>query len=799
MRIRETPRFLRPTLKALWGVLISVLVAAVPAAATQPQEELEPQPEATREEDAPQREAAPHESAEKPLFEKSIVVTAQRREQNMQDVPIAISLITSKETKDTRLQRLIEIVKFVANADIKDALPGFSQVITIRGVGQNDFGFLNTSSVGVYVDDVYLASPGQFGFMAFDLERVEVLRGPQGTLYGRNTTGGAINLHSVRPSQTQRGYLNVGVGTYDSTELEGAIGGSLGRFWSGRISGRFERQGESFHFNRLTNDDFGSTETAAVRGQLAYARGDLDLNFSVSYMTSDGAHVPYEQKGLLDRSSVESILNDPEQGLPIFAAFSAPWCQATSAGRFDQQNCVNVHGYSDTDNDPRSHDAHTADGLLDIKQYGASLSVNWDLGTDMTLTSTTGYQHFDNRRTEDQSGPLILFAPRIHGWIDQFSQEVRLTGGGGRLHWLGGLFFSVDSAHEQATDAMDDFFSTRLFSLDDQDTTSYAAFANVDWAFSDTWTVNAGVRFTREEREKLAESTDLNPFRSSLFLDFFLGLDPTTSGAVTYASTEDALSHSNVSGRLGLDFRPSDDWLLYVSAANSFKSGGWITGIVFEQHEMEPFDPEELLAYELGFKGEIGGTTLLNGAVFYYDYENIQSFLQSSIGFRLGNIDGATSVGGEIEVISQPTRNLDLRAGVGLLDTEVSSFMGTDGLVPEGNEQPNAPKANFNGLIRYEIPVFKSFTLALQTDFKYQSEMFRSADNDPLTKTDAHFLINGRIALTPRSRRWEVALWGKNLGNEDVILSGFNTPILGIVTEIYNPPRTFGLSFAWSL
>ena len=124
---------------------------------------------------------------------------------------------------------------------------------------------------------------------------------------------------------------------------------------------------------------------------------------------------------------------------------------------------------------------------------------------------------------------------------------------------------------------------------------------------------------------------------------------------------------------------------------------------------------------------------------------------------------------------------------------------GTDGLVPEGNEQPNAPNANFNGLIRYEIPVSKSFTLALQTDFKYQSEMFRSADNDPLTKTDAHFLINGRIALTSSNGRWELALWGKNLGHEDVILSGFNTPILGIVTEVYSPPRTFGLSFAWSL
>jgi iron complex outermembrane receptor protein len=785
-------------LKALWGVVIPLLVLAIPAVASPPEDTPESRPEAGQEAEAWDGEAESDEREAKPVFEEAIVVTAQRREQNLQDVPIAISLITSKETKDTRLQRLTEIVKFVPNADIKDALPGFSQVITIRGVGQNDFGFLNSSSVGVYVDEVHLASPGQFGFMAFDLERVEVLRGPQGTLYGRNTTGGAVNIQTVRPSQERNAYLNVGLGNFEFTELEGAVGGSLGGNWSARLSGRFERQGESFHFNRMTDADFGSTETAAIRGQLAYTRGDLDLNLSVSYVNSEGAHVPYEQKGLLDRSSVEAILSDPEQGLPIFAAFNAPWCEATAAGSFDQQHCVNVHGYSDTDGDPRSHDAHTTDGLLDIEQYGAALAIDWDFGSGMTLTSITGYQHFNNVRTEDQSGPLVLFAPRIHGWIDQFSQEFRLAGGSRTVHWIGGLFYSFDSAHERATDAMDDFFYTRLFSLDDQETRSYAAFANVDWAFSDRWAVNGGLRLTREERDKIAESTDLNPFQSSLLLDLFYGIDPTTSGAVTYAATDDALDHSDVSGKLGLDFRPSDDWLLYLSASSGFKSGGWITGIVFEQHELEPFEPEKILAYELGFKGTVG-RNLLNGAVFYYDYENIQTFIQSSIGFRLGNIDGAKSVGGEIELISRPTANLALRAGVGYLDTEMSSFMGTEGLVPEGNQLPNAPKWNFNGLVRYDMPVSEGFSLALQTDFKYQSEMFRNAENDPLTATDAHFLVNGRIALTPRNRRWEVALWGKNLTDEDFVVSGFNVPILGIVTHIYNPPRTFGLSFGWIL
>jgi iron complex outermembrane receptor protein len=435
---------------------------------------------------------------------------------------------------------------------------------------------------------------------------------------------------------------------------------------------------------------------------------------------------------------------------------------------------------------------------MDIEQYGATVAINWGLGSEMTLTSITGYQHFDNVRTEDQSGPLVLFAPHIHGWIDQFSQEFRIAGGSRQVHWLGGLFYSYDSAHERATDSMDDFFHTRLFSLDDQDTTSYAAFANVDWAFGDTWAVNAGARLTHEKREKIAESTDLNPFQSSLLLDLIFGLDPATSGAVTYASTDDKLSHTDVSGRLGLDFRPTDDWLLYLSASRGFKSGGWITGIVFEQFELEPFEPEELLAYEFGFKGGVGRNLLLNGAVFYYDYQNIQTFIQSSIGFRLGNIDGAKSVGCEIELISQPTHNLGLRAGVGLLDTEMSAFMGADGLVPEGNQLPNAPEFDFNGLLRYEIPVSSRIGLALQTDFKYRSEMFRDADNDPLTATDEHLLVNGRIALTSGKGNWEVALWGKNLGDEDYVVSGFNVPILGLVTHVYNPPRTCGLSFGWT-
>jgi len=774
------------------SVLLSVLFAAsaavVPLAAGQGDEEI-------RSTDEPAAES-PDDA---PVFEDSIIVTAQRREQSLQDVPIAISPLTTGEITDRRFRELIDIIDFVPNTDVKDALAGFSQVITIRGVGQNDFGFLNTSSVGVYMDEVSLASPGQFGFMSYDLDRVEVLRGPQGTLYGRNTTGGAVNFHTVRPSQETSGYLTVGLGSFESLELEGAIGGSLGRHWAGRLSGRFEHQGESFHFNRMTDDDFGTTETAAVRGQLTYVRSNVDVNFSVSYLERDGAHVPYEQYGLFDSSSVDAILNDPEQGLPIHVALGASQCSAAAAGRLDNQSCVNVHGYSDTDGDPWIHDSSTENGLNDTEQFSTAVTLNWRFAKALTLTSITGYQTFENRRTEDQSDPLVLFAPRIRDQIDQFSQELRISGSTRTLHWLGGFFYSHDSAHERAEDAMDDFFYTRLHSLDDQDTTAYAAFANADWAFSNRWAANAGLRLTREEREKVAASTDLNPFQASLFLALFQGINPTKSGAVTYASTEDALDHTDTSGRLGLTFRPADDWMLYLTAGTGFKSGGWITGIVFEQHELEPFEPEEILAYEFGFKGSMGSNLILNGALFYYDYDNVQTYLQSSIGFRMSNIDGATNIGGEIELIAQPTRHLALRAGIGYLDTEMSEFMGADGMVPEGNDLPNAPKLDFNGFLRYDVPVSNRLILALQTDFKYRSEMFRDAENDPLTMTDPHFLINGRISVKPKSHRWEIALWGKNLGDEDVVLSGFNVPILGLVTHVVNAPRTYGLSLSWNL
>ena len=190
---------------------------------------------------------------------------------------------------------------------------------------------------------------------------------------------------------------------------------------------------------------------------------------------------------------------------------------------------------------------------------------------------------------------------------------------------------------------------------------------------------------------------------------------------------------------------------------------------------------------------------LLNGALFYYDYQSIQSFVQSTVGFRLANIDGASNLGAELELMSRPIEYLHLRLGVGWLETRMSSFMGAEGSVPEGNELPNAPRWDFNGLIRYELSLSAGLDLALQTDFKYQSEMYRSADNDPLTRAEAAFLINGRIAILSDTGTWELALWGKNLGNAEVVESGFNTPILGLVTRIYNPPRTFGLSWRWNL
>ncbi len=316
-----------------------------------------------------------------PAVIEEIVVTAQRREQPRQSVPLTVDAISGIELTKLRVHDLEKLGRYLPNVDIKRAFGAVVPLISIRGVSLQDFNLINNPAVGVYLDDVYLASTGMLDFAIFDVERLEVIKGPQGTLYGRNTTGGAINVIPRKPLPGFEAFVRLDVGDYDLREFEGVINGG-GETLAMRLSAFSRRQGEGFVRNRVTGNDIGEVSIDAVRGQIAWQPVDtfsLRLNVHAGRNESDAAS--YEHVSLLDPVTFDI-------------------CEPIMQGRVDPFRCVDIMGYTDTDLDPYTGD-YNLEPVIDNATSGAALTVNWRRG-GLELTSITGFEEFD-RFQQDQT------------------------------------------------------------------------------------------------------------------------------------------------------------------------------------------------------------------------------------------------------------------------------------------------------------------------------------------------------------------------------------------------------------
>jgi iron complex outermembrane receptor protein len=247
---------------------------------------------------------------------------------------------------------------------------------------------------------------------------------------------------------------------------------------------------------------------------------------------------------------------------------------------------------------------------------------------------------------------------------------------------------------------------------------------------------------------------------------------------------------------VALEFRPTDDILTYGSVTSGFKSGGFFGDFTFDQIELEPFDSETVTAYELGAKATLSeGNVQLNGAVFYYDYEDIQTVVPAGVAFKLDNLDGADIYGAEIELLASPLDGLDLRLGASYLDTDTDSKFAEF----DGNELPNSPETQFTGTVRYEFGVTNALNLAFQVDAKYSDEMYRESTNNPFAQIDSYTLVHGRISLLSNDGKWEVAAWGKNLTDEEYDQERFFSDFIGMVSAGQGTPRQYGMTLNYNL
>ncbi len=707
---------------------------------------------------------------------EEIIVTAQRREQSLQDVPISITAMTGEQVRELNVTRAVDLSSFTPGLFAAGSRGDANPIFAIRGVGLNDTFSNNNPTVGVYVDDVVLPLTPMLGFAMYDIERIEVLKGPQGTLYGRNTTGGAINFISKRPTQELDAYIQGSYGRYGRLDLEGAVGGGLSDTFAVRVSGKTTQQSGGWQTNAVTGEKIGDKDVKAMRVQALWTPSD-----NLEILLKGSLHKERSDNQLREHVGYRSPLGGD--------------CQGFLNGVRDEGNCVNSLGYFDPTEDRRVVEASEVYGHESvITSKDIMLNINWDLG-GVALTSITGYTDFSRNLGDEADGsPLVLIDSRYIDDIESFSQELRLASSGdGPLTWVVGAYYSWDQLYSDIDQALDDhFFRTRV-SIDALQTTeSYALFGQAEWEVSDRIRLIGGLRYTNEKKDFVYDSFDTNPFGTSA------GLPTPVAGVV------DRIKEDNISGKIGLDFKINDDVMLYASASKGFKSGGFKSAIAFNPAELNPFMGEDLYSYEVGMKSSLlDGRLLFNTAFYYLDYKDFQAFvteIHSGINvIVLNNAGDARVYGLEAEVTARPTDRLLVRLAANVMDTKITKINPAVQAAYLGNRMANSPNFMLNAIARYDLPTESmGFGTYIMLDGSYRTKTYFSVNNRGQSSQDAYFLMNGRIAFTSPDERWEFAVWGRNLTNKLYVTNAYDN--YGGIFPSQNflgDPRTYGVSLAF--
>jgi iron complex outermembrane recepter protein len=722
---------------------------------------------------------------------------ADKKVENPHKVGVAVTPFGDDEVERLEWRKPAEVAAHVPNTIVKESFGNANPIFVIRGVGLNDFNANSSPSTGFYLDEVPLVAPLMMGFQLFDVEHVEVLKGPQGTLYGRNTTAGAINVLTRRPSATREGFLRLGAERYRTGEVEAMAGGAVSRGLAGRVAVDLRQSSDGPFYNRTYAERRGALDVLGWRAGLDWAPGAAARPVGEGGSTS----VRMSLHGSRDRSQGYQYEHlgfiDPASGGP---------CAAFLAGEVDPLQCVDLAGYSDADGDPFSGDWNlrprnhlaTLGGVVTLAGTGRRLEV----------TAITGWQRLDRRQSLDaDASPDVGLDMHFETDLEQASQEVRIRGlqplqmrgGAATMSWLLGLFAGRDELSGQPNQrfVLDEWLRTRAETRWDQDTTSFALFGSTEWAVG-RLVLTAGGRYTREEKHFRGSTTDLNPFGTSCLLSPVCA--PGFVGPVTLSATDRRLTADELSGDLRLEHFPRQDLMLFASVRRGFKSGGFNGGFAASDFELAPYDDEIVIAYEGGAKLERRRFTV-GLAGFFYDYSGLQLFAvrTNASGLPtvvLTNASDARIRGLELEARWRPVDGLDVRLGTGLLDTELVDFESV-GRDLSGNELPNAPHREHDLLIAYSRPLggsdaLRAATLSFATDYSYTAATYKEPTNHPVFRAEGFGLLGARIAVERRGHG--VAVWGKNLTDERYLIDVFDQSAIGQGLRIYGWPRTYGVS-----
>jgi iron complex outermembrane receptor protein len=726
---------------------------------------------------------------------EEIIVTARKREENIQNTPVSVTPFTMADLQDRGFTKLTEIADATPNMEFTYGAVanggGSDALVFMRGIGQQSSNIVFDPGVGIYMDGVYLAR-SQGGILDLvDIERIEVIRGPQGTLFGKNTIGGAINIITTKPTGEFGGQLNATVGNYDRVDLEGLVQFPIieDKLFAKVAVGSRDRDG---YIKRiLTGEKDNNTNEQTVRGALRWLVSDsleAQLNFDYMHERERGsAYTPVTIPG----SPLATLWNNLV-GIPTGVPYDSRWIP-------DDPHKIFANGKSVNNSDV----------------WSVALTIDWDLGP-VSIKSITAYRDVDSQYVSDIDGTPVPISNKdpILARQSQFSQELQVSGAvfNERLNWIAGAFYFTEDPDQYINDrifvglfealeaapglvfgpfggagnpanaALDgSFFNDRFLGIEND---SYSIFAQGTFDITDKLSLTAGARYNIDEK-----TFNLSQIRSRTGILLF---DVTNKD-----------KWNSFTPRFEITYQITPEHMLYGSVARGFKVGGFNitrsgTGVPVA------FDEEYVWTYEGGFKTQWFDDRLrVNGTYYFNDYTGIQltsSVLDPALGIivLVQNAGDAETQGFELEMTAKPTGNLDLTAGIGLIDAEYVSLSPGVVDIPAGAELPNTPKWTINLSGQYSIPLKElGGAVTARIDYKYKDDFFVDPSNNSGLHQKSYSIINARLTYTPPGEKWDVSIFGTNLTDKDYFTNGFFSAGGGVGAAVFNPPREWGVSLRY--
>ncbi|WP_417613360.1 TonB-dependent receptor [Parasphingorhabdus sp.] len=746
-----------------------------------------------------------------------IIVTANKRDQSLQKVPISVSAFSGEQITRLGITDTTQVTQQIPSLRVNAWSPNLT-IFSLRGISQSNFTDNLEAPVAVYQDNAYIASMNAVSGQLFDIKRVEVLRGPQGTLFGRNATGGLIHYLSEDASSDEfNGYAEGQYGRFNDWSLEGAAGGQLAPGLRFRAAARIEK----------ADGYIKSRDTLAPDGSLIAPGSGQDLGGKDGWAARINLQADLSPDATLSLWYKHSEDNDVATGGYVFencVYLDNGYCDTNAAGLSDDQNGV----FNGVTSDPASPWEHFGErpGKLDRVMNSYQGQLDWDLGA-VQLTAITNYLTMNKSYSEDGDAlPFQVVDVDTSIKFNQFSQELRLAGDTDWLKWQVGAYFldmDYDGVHgvtgapiyDLAVAGNGGFSIPTVNQLYKIKSKNWSIFAQGDFTLTDRLSLTLGGRFSKDNKSidyvnVLSDPTFApNPDPVVLFTDQDL------AAVVPGVNRE---KYSDWAARVSLNFQATSDTLLFASWNRGIKGGNWSLSSNIAAADFR-HRPETLNAFEAGFKTSLaGGSLRLNGTVFHYIYDDYQAFSLAGGVPHVFNSD-AHATGAELEAFWSPSRNFDAVLGATWETSSVDSIPATDiqfgpeffpgapdsqyctnlgGLFRcdfpqktiQGAELPNTPRFSFNYLLRYNMDVGAG-NLAAQVDGVWYDDQFLEVTNGLGSKQDAYNVTNASLTYRHEQTGISLTAWGRNIFNKAYRAYALNLGILG-VTSIYAPPATYG-------